>query len=401
VRRIKVALVGLGSVSQRGVLPHLACADAQERVETVACVDPVPGRAEETAKKYGWAEAYTDYDEMLRRADIEAVLLATPIPLHHPQTMAALAAGKHVYCQKAMTTTLAEADQVVEEAERRRLKLVASPGQMLRPTFQRIQQLIRARALGKLYWIFSDTAGGGHEYEKFRTGNDVLSNVNPTWYYRPGGGPMYDMAVYPLHAITGILGPVKRVTGMSGIGLPYRQWKDEQISVEMDDNTVLLLDFGDHVFAMLGGHNSMTPPSVGFGRIWFSGSDGSIDVGQNAIEISTRTPLSADLLEGMEEVAGENAAAGSSGGSPRPGAIRYKVPGNLPHVVGEHPGIPESHVYADIMHLVDCLAEDKEPFVTGAHARHVVELIEKGYLASKTGQTQELRSTFPISGGTL
>ena len=62
MHRVKAALAGLGSVSQRGILPQLACADAQERVDTIACVHPVPGRAEETARKFGWREAYTDYD---------------------------------------------------------------------------------------------------------------------------------------------------------------------------------------------------------------------------------------------------------------------------------------------------------------------------------------------------
>ncbi|MGI8412954.1 MAG: Gfo/Idh/MocA family protein [Solirubrobacteraceae bacterium] len=388
-RRVRVALSGLGSVAQRGILPHLACADAQERIETVACCDVVPGRAEETARKFGWREAYQDFAELLRKADVEAVLLATPIPAHFPQTMAALAAGKDVYVQKAMTTTLAEADAVVEAAGRFRRTLVASPGQMLRPTFQYLQRLLRANAIGKLYWAFSDTSGGGHEHERFRTGDDVLSNVNPTWYYRAGGGPMYDMAVYPLHAITGILGPVKRVTAMSGIGLPHRQWKDERITVEMDDNTVLLLDFGDNVYATVGGHNSVSPPGMGFGRLWFSGSEGGIDSNGGTLDISCRSPLPAELLAGLEVI--DDAPAGRPH---RSGSIRGSVPGDMPHVSGEHLDIPERHVYADIMHLVDCIVEEREPIASGAHARHVVELIEKGYAAGKTGQAQELRTTF-------
>ncbi|GAB4185439.1 MAG: hypothetical protein Fur005_47890 [Roseiflexaceae bacterium] len=46
--------------------------------------------------------------------------------------------------------------------------------------------------------------------------SDVLSNVDPSWYFRkPGGGPLYDMTVYSLHGLTGVLGPAKRVTAMS------------------------------------------------------------------------------------------------------------------------------------------------------------------------------------------
>jgi len=78
----------------------------------------------------------------------------------------------------------------------------------------------------------------------------------------------------------------------------------------------------------------------------------------------------------------------------RTDVVRLQVHGDLPHVTEEHRQIPESHVYADIMHLVDCIAENREPLVTGAHARHVVELIEKGYEASRTGRTQQLRTAF-------
>src|SRR5262249_4049424 len=103
-RKIKVGLVGLGALSQRGILPHLLQDDAREKIDAIALCDNVPGRAHASLEKWRWREAYTDYAEMLDRADIEAVLIATPIPLHYRQVKAALEAGKHVYVQKTMTT---------------------------------------------------------------------------------------------------------------------------------------------------------------------------------------------------------------------------------------------------------------------------------------------------------
>ncbi len=376
-RRIKVALAGLGSVSQRGILPHLACEDAQERVETVACCDVVSGRARETARKFGWKEAYEDYDELLRRADVEAVLIATPIPAHYRQTMAALAAGKHIYVQKAMTTTLAEANDVVAAAERAGVTLVASPGQMLRPINQQLRDLIGRGAIGKVYWAFSTNAGGGHENEAFRAGDDVLSNVDPTWYYKKGGGPVYDMTVYSLHTLTGILGPVRAVTAMSGIGLPQRRWKDKVIDVEMDDNTLMLLDFGDSTFAVAGGQNAGVSRGIGWGRLAFFGTEGTIDMGGSVggVEIVAPKELKGTL--------------GFSGG-----AFVAQGGDGLPHVSGPHRGIQESHVYADIMHLADCIVEGRQPVPSGQHARHVVELIELAYRSAQTGQAQRLTTRF-------
>jgi predicted dehydrogenase len=377
-RKIKVALSGLGSVSQRGILPHLAQDDALEKMELVACCDVVAERAQETARVFGWKEWYRDYDEMIARADVEAVLIATPIPAHYDQAMKALDAGKHVYVQKTMTTTLADANDVVDLALRKGLKLVASPGELLRPLNQQIKRVLREGVIGKVYWVFTTNAGGGHEYESLRSGQGVRQAIDPTWYYQRGGGPMYDMAVYSLHTLTGILGPVKRVTGMSGIGLPRRIWRDKVIDVEMDDNTLLLLDFGDGLFALSGGQNAVTSPSIGWGRFAIWGSDGSLDlVPGRGLEITSRKAMAGALgfENGMLTI-------------PATGA------GNLPGVVGAHLTIQEPHVYADILHLVNCLLEGRAPLVTGEHARHVVEIIEKGYVASQTGQTQVIVSTF-------
>ncbi|MBO0730952.1 MAG: Gfo/Idh/MocA family oxidoreductase, partial [Acidimicrobiaceae bacterium] len=303
--RVRVGLSGLGSVAQRGILPHLACSDAQERIETVACCDVVPGRARETAEKFGWQHAYEDFDEMLSAVDLDAVLLATPIPFHYPQAMEAIRAGKHVYVQKTMTVTLAEADDIVKAASENAVKVVASPGQMLSPVFGYAERLAGSGALGKIYWSFSDTASGGHEEERFRSSGSVLTDVDPTWYYRAGGGPVRDMAVYALHSLTGILGAAKSVSAMSGKGLPIRRWRDRDIEVEVDDNTMMVLELESGAFAVVGGHNSVSPPSIDFGAVAVSGSEGSFTVRRNLIDVvgdpSSLPPLGEALVASTPE----------------------------------------------------------------------------------------------------
>ena len=375
-RKVRVALAGLGSVSQRGILPHLAEEDAREHVELVACCDVVEERAKETARVFGWQRAYGDYDEMLRKEDVEAVLIATPIPAHYQQSMKALEAGRHVYVQKTMTTTLKEATEVVELARKKNLKFVASPGQMLNDRNQQIKKLIDDGALGKVYWAFTTNAGGGHENETFRARNDVLSNVDPTWYYKKGGGPVYDMTVYSLHTITGILGSVKKVTALSGIGQKQRQWKDKTIDVEMDDNTLMLLDFGDATFAVAGGQNARVSPSIGWGRLGIFGTKGTIDQGGSVGGME----LTGDFLPPVL-------------GQALPKVVIPQQGWGLKWVTGRHPQIQEAHVYNDIMHLVECIRDDTRPVPTGEHARHVVEIIEKAYKAAETGQAQTLETT--------
>ena len=367
---VRIGLAGCGSVSQRGLLPHLAQEDIRPWCELTAVMDPVPGRAEATAKKFGAQLWFEDYDEMLA-SEIDAVVIASPIGVHYEQAMKAIAAGKHLHLNKTMTTTKAEADEVIEAARKAGVKVVASPGRAHRPSTKRVKQIIESGEIGRIYWVEIGTAGGGHEFEGFRQADDILSNVNPTWYYkRPGGGPMYDMAVYALHTITGILGPVKRVTGMSGIGLKERFFKGERIEVEMDDNTHLLLDFGDSVFGLLFGSNSFGGPARPFSLPFISGIEGAVAMSREGVEVW---------------------------GPKVEGGHRVETPGyDMPFVFGPHLELPERHVYSDIMHLVDCVLNDKEPAVSAEHARHVIEVIELGYKAAETGQTQEVTTTFAL-----
>jgi predicted dehydrogenase len=373
--RVKVTLIGCGSVSQRGLLPHLIQEDAREVINLVAVCDVVEERACETAERFNVPEWYTNIEDLLAKADMDMVLIATPIPFHYENAMAAIGAGKHVHLQKTMTTTLAEADHLVEAARRQDVKVVASPGQMLSPVCQAIRNLVEEEELGKVYWTFASTSWIGHEYEPFRAD----SPVDPTWYYKPGGGPVYDMSVYTLHTLTGILGPVRRVTAMSGIGLPVRHWEGREIKVEMDDNTLLLLDFGERGFAVVGGHFCQTGQVIGWGFMGLYGSSGTIEITRLLADTAYPGQIKTNPPELGEKLGLEDDAKGMAG---------------VPYITGPHTQIQEAHLWADIRHLVDCILHDREPIPGAEHARHVIEIIEKGYGAAQTGQVQELRTTF-------
>jgi len=367
---VRIGLAGCGSVSQRGLIPHLVEKDISQWCELTAVMDPVPGRAATTAEKFGVPLSFEDYDEMLD-ADIDAVVIASPIGVHYEQTMKAIEAGKHIHLNKTITTTKVEADDVIEAAEKAGITIVASPGRAYRGDTKMMKAFVDEGKIGHVYWAETGTAAGGHEFESFRTGDDVLSNVSPAWYYkRPGGGPMYDMTVYALHTLTGILGPVKRVSGMSGIGLPVRFFKGEEIEVEMDDNTHLLLDFGNNVHSIVFGSNSFGGPARPFASVFISGSEGAVQLKRGEVELWGR-----HAEDGHSTTAADRA---------------------MPFVFGEHAELPERHVYSDIMHMVDCVLTGRTPAVSAEHARHVVEIIELGYKSAETGQTQTMTSTFTL-----
>lgn len=380
---VRAGLIGCGSLSLLGILPQLAVPDAKRHVKLVAVCDVVEARARETAARFGIPAFETDPQRLIGRDDVDLVLVITPIEFHHPLTMAALGAGKHVYVQKTMATTYVDAAEMVTTARERGLTLVAAPGQMLAPAMRAMQALVAGGALGSVYWAWGDT-GGWHHNESTRQGEGALEAVDPSWYYRPAGGPLRDVTVYVLHSLTGILGPAKRVTALSGTRVSEQRWHDKTIPVEVDDNSLLLLDFGNATFALAGGHASRTGRLVQWGAMGIYGSAGAVET--LAIEPLSGHPTrlhltSRDGIPDLPELR-------------RVGDDEYATATWLPGVDAVHAAIPEPHVYADILHCVESIRERKPPLVSGEHAAHVVEIIEQGYRAARTGQAQELTSTF-------
>src|ERR1044071_4903686 len=155
---LKIGIVGAGSIGIRGAMEHLVLPDVQDRVVMTAVCDPVPGRAKAAAEKYHAGDAFEDYDDMLANADIEAIIICSPIGIHYEQGLKAIHAGKHIHFNKTMTVTTAEATHLIDEAAARNVKLVASPGQMIRPHNRRIREMIRDGALGMLAWATTGAA---------------------------------------------------------------------------------------------------------------------------------------------------------------------------------------------------------------------------------------------------
>ena len=369
---VRMGIIGAGTIAQRGLLPHLSQADVQDRVNLQAIVDVVPGRAQAAADKFGIPKAFTDYDDLLANGEVDAVSIASPIGLHYEQGKKALEAGKHIHFNKTMTTTAAEATELIELAKSKNLRIVASPGEVLRPQVQAVKKLIAEGAIGTPIWAICGAAFGTyHLDEEERKGDGAVPAIDPSWYFRkPGGGPMYDMTVYALHGLTTVLGPAKKVTAISGVRIPDREFNGKPVPTDADDNTGVLIDFGAGLFAVAFG-TAAGSPTQGFGGTYF-GTSGKIE----------RYTINGEPIDYPEKVIADLAPAGDG------------PQWTLPHVSESHRPIMEQHVFEDVMQLIDWINEDKPSLVTAEHARHVIEIIETAYIAAETGQTQVLTTTF-------
>ncbi len=365
-RPMRLGFVGVGTLAQR-VLAHLSLPDVAEIVTVTHLCDPADGRAEAAARIYGVPRWSTDLHSLLDDEEVDAVTVASPIGLHFEQGLAAVRAGKHVHFNKTMTVTSADATTIIEEAARQQVRIVASPGEILRPYRAEAKRLIEAGEIGEICWAACGAAFGTyHIDEAERQAGGLLGAIDPSWYFRsPGGGPLYDMTVYALHGLTSVLGSVQRVTAMSGVRIKERRFGSKVISTDADDNTLLLLDFGNSLFAFVYGTAAgELTEGDGWDEERYYGTRGSI-VGLKLNGTPFEYPGSA---EGAEEWL-------------------------LPHVGEAHRALPEQHVFEDVMQLADWVRLGVPSPVTAEHARHVIEIIESAYAAGKTGQTQRLRTT--------
>lgn len=374
-----IGVVGVGALALRGILPHLSLDDVASRARVVALCDPVLPRAQAAADELGVPAAYGSLDELLDDPAVDAVTIASPISLHYEHCLRSLAAGKHVHVNKTMATSVEESDELIAAAEQKGLTLVASPGECLRPQIARTRELIGEGAIGTLAWaICGGSFNEYHEQEGERADAPGATVINPSWYFKkPGGGPMYDMTVYALHQLTSVLGPAKRVTALSGLRIHERQFQGMPIDVEADDNTILTLDFGGGLYAVAFGAAAGELTQQFAAGIYFG----------------TRGTIEGVLLNGEPfDFPGRELTAHAP---PTDWDAQMAV---LPDVAGEHLGLPESHVFQDIMELVDSVQEGRKPRVTAEQARHVIDIIESGFRANDSGRTQDLSTSFEPVG---
>lgn len=106
-----VAVLGTGRIVETGYVPAF---NAVDDAKLVAVLSRDTVRAESFAKEHGIANAYSDLQALLSDPQVDAVIVATPDATHEPQAIAAAKAGKHIFCEKPMSTTLASCERMAE-----------------------------------------------------------------------------------------------------------------------------------------------------------------------------------------------------------------------------------------------------------------------------------------------
>lgn len=351
----KVGLVGCGAIAAWNYLPELS---DMPNVEIVAVCDIIPERAKEYSRRFKVPNWYDNIDEMLKKSDFEILVDTASIPAHFEINIKALKAGKHLYSQKPLASSVKEIDTLINESEKHNLKISASPIHMLRPEIRKTKELVESGVIGKINFVRCSSSHGGPEYFQYR-------DVDPSWFYQKDVGPLFDLGVHALHQVTGILGPAKAVVCLSGISEKERivrsgKFDGKIIKPEIDDNSLLMLEFEDSTFAFIDSTYCVKASRSPYMEIF--GSKGTIVL---RYDPENRLELYLDDIE--KNIKG------------------WITP------IEKWPEFKQSFGVKDLMEAIE---EKRKPVLTPEHARHVVEIIEKAYESSKKGEKIELETIF-------
>lgn len=148
-----------------------------------------------------------DVDEMLKREDIDLVYLSTPPFLHYPQGMAALAAGKHVFCEKPLALTVPQADEMIALAKSRGLLVVANLMQRYNPLYAMVKRLVATKLLGEVI----------HGYFENYASDENLGPSHWFWNHELSGGIFIEHGVHFFDLTEGWFGPGKVISAARGL----------------------------------------------------------------------------------------------------------------------------------------------------------------------------------------
>jgi predicted dehydrogenase len=240
---MRIGLVGCGNISDI----YLKNAPRFRDIVITAASDLNPDAAKRRAERYAVdARAVKD---LLASDDVDIVLNLTIPEAHAEVSLQALEAGKHVYSEKPLATTIADGVAIVSAAKTRELRAGGAPDTVLGPGVQEARALIDGGAIGKPLSGLAAVMSHGMEHW----------HPNPGFFFRSGAGPVFDMGPYYLSALVTLLGPVASIQAAGKIGFaerivtaPESAMRGQSIEVETLTDVHALLEFksGAHVTFM-------------------------------------------------------------------------------------------------------------------------------------------------------
>lgn len=353
MRRIKTAIIGCGKVGHI----HAQALGTLPASEFVAVCDAQPARAQAFADQYG-VQAFVSVPEMLSRADVEAVTICTPHPLHEEPCVQAANAGVHVLIEKPMASSLAACDVMLEAADRHGITLgVISQRRLFEPV-QRMKTAIDAGQIGTpmlgTFSMFSWRDQAYYESDPWRG----------KWATE-GGGVLVNQSPHMLDMLQWFMGEIDEVSGYWGnLNHPY---------IEVEDTGLAMIRFKSGGLGNVVASLSQKPGI--YTKVHVHGSNGA--------SVGVQTDTGATFVAGM------------SGIAQPPFNDVWTIPGEE-HRLAEFEATDRerfqqidatTHYHAlQIQDFLQAILEGRPPLVTGREGRIVVAMFTAIYRSQELGR---------------
>jgi len=330
---LKIGLVGCGAHAGSHVRGLLG---ARDSVAVTAVCDLDPERAALRGAELAAARVYADYEAFLGEADVDGVLLCLPHRTHAPATIAAARAGKHVLVEKPITTSLADANAMIEAADSAGVTLMVAHNQRFFPEHQRVRALLDEGAIGTIYCARAD-----HNQEFLPPGSHWIRRREEA-----GGGATMGYGVHRIDLLRWLVGEIAQVAHFQHAA------PDRRSGFEGETSAVTIFTFANGA------------------------------IGEMAINWTARRPPWMDMLY----LYGDQGSIHNVGGL---FVDSRRHSGALDGVVKVD--VPDADPFAEqIRHFAACVLNGTEPLTSGADARKTLEVCLAAYESARTGQVIRL-----------
>jgi predicted dehydrogenase len=350
MEKVRTALIGCGKVGHT----HAKALNTLPESDFVAVCDQNPIRARAFADQYH-TRAYGDVQEMVADANVQAVFICTPHPLHAPPAIQAAQAGAHVVVEKPMAASLKDCDAMLAAADRAGVKMGVISQRRLYEPAQRVRSAIEAGKIGRPILGMVISLGW----------RDQAYYQSDRWrgqWDTEGGGVLVNQSPHQLDLLQWFMGPIDELFGYWGnLNHPY---------IEVEDTAGAVLRFKNGGLGSIVVSNSQKP-----------GLYGKVHVhGQNGASVGVQTDGGAMFIAGMSAVLEP------------PINDLWTVPGEetmLAQWQAEDRAAFEAIDPAMYYHRLQdqdfllAILEDREPMVTGIEGRKTVEIFTAIYRSQR------------------
>lgn len=200
--KIRIGFVGVGNISE----VYLEnCTNMFREIEIIGVCDLIRERAEKAKEKYNIPKIYDDMYQLFADPEVDIVLNITEAYNHYSVTKAALEAGKNVYSEKPLATTVEQGKELVALAKSKGLRLGGAPDTCLGAGIQTARKLIDDGYIGRVF---------GGDVHMICRGPESW-HPDPFSFYQEGAGPLFDMGPYYMTALCNLLGRCGKITGFA------------------------------------------------------------------------------------------------------------------------------------------------------------------------------------------